>query len=496
VGVRRIPIVTPRGWIAPLSDLHLPSQNDSDDSEGQPEVRLELTRAGVQQVLSLYSQEQQSSRASYEFSLNLDDIQAAIRERRRTLGLGILAGLALGAIVLLMTTPLYPVTAQVVLERQELSSRATGGAMANPGSAFVATQAEVMQSQTVVESAVESLPRPARLDPDDDAVADALEWVQATPVSGTQVIALSYLGPDPAYGVDLLNAIVGSYRDVLRHNEQASQQQKVLAKKAEVEVLLAEADDVQKKVDALRADNRLLGSAAEAAEAQAEVLRENTDQLSAIRNDRIALENRLATGGEQLAILDPATRSLQEQLWQAEAELSRVQLTLQPRHPAVEAARQEVEVLRKQLRESSKATPEALRRDIEAARGLEQQLAATFEREQERMAEIERYRREEEALLVELDRIRELTDARRSELLDQRLLARLAESGEVGVAARMIEVPAMPIAAIWPKPLLVLGGGAILGLIGGFGMALLSLRQSRAQWVAGSQTAAGKANFA
>lgn len=479
-----------------MSDLHLPRENDPDDSEGKPEVRLELTRAGVQQVLSLYSQEQESSRANYEFTLSLDDLQAAVRERRRTLGLGILAGIALGAMVLLVTTPLYPITAQVVLERQELSSRATGGAMANPGSSFVATQAEVMQSQAVVEAAVDSLPRPARLGADADAVADAREWVQATPVTGTQVIALSYLGPDPAYGVDLLNAIVEAYRGVLRKNEQASQEQKVLAKQAEVAVLQAEAEDVQARIDALRVENRLLGTAAEAAEAQAEVLREHTDQLAAIRNDRIALENRLATGGEQLAILDPATRSLQEQLWQAQAELSRVQLTLQPRHPAVESARQEVEVLRKQLRESSKATPDALRRDIAAARGLEEQLASAFEREQERMAEIERYRRSEESLLIELDRIREMTDARRSELLDQRLLARLAESGEVGVAARLIEVPIQPESAIWPKPLLVLGGGAVLGLIGGFGMALFSLRQSRAQWIAGSQAAAGKANFA
>jgi uncharacterized protein involved in exopolysaccharide biosynthesis len=483
-------------WTHALSDLHLPNQPDSDDPEGQPEVRLELTRAGVQQVLSLYSQEQESSRSSYEFSLSFDDLQSAIRERRRTVVVGLLAGLVASLLLLALSTPLYPVSAQVVLERQEVSSTTIGGAMANAGSAFIATQAEVMHSRSVVDAAVETIPRPAHLDEEDDVAADALAAVQATPVTGTQVIVLGYLGPDANHGVRLLEAIVEAYRGVLRKNEQLSQGQKLRAKQAEIGVLDSEAKDVESEIDALRTEHRLLGTADDAAAAQAAILSDHTDQLAEIRKDRIALENRLATGGDQLAILDPATRSLQEQLWQAEAELSRVQLTLRPRHPAVASARQEVEVLSKHLRMSSKATPDALRRDIEAARGLEEQLAITYEAERERMAEIERYRRNEEILLVELERIRDMTDERRSELLDQRLLARLAESGEVGVTARMIEAPTLPEAAVWPKPFLLLAGGGILGLLGGVGFALVSLRRSRGQWFAGSQPAGGKAKFA
>ena len=112
------------------------------------------------------------------------------------------------------------------------------------------------------------------------------------------------------------------------------------------------------------------------------------------------------------------------------------------------------------------------------------------------MAEIENYRRNEDILLAELGRIRDMADARRSELLDQRLLTRLAESGEVGVTARIIEAPTLPEGAVWPKPILVLAGGAILGLMGGFFMALVSLRRSRGQWVASSKAAGGKAKRA
>lgn len=93
-----------------MRDIHLPTPTDPDDSDGQPEVRLELTRAGVQQVLSLYSQEQESNRSEFEFSLRFEDLQAAFRERRKMVALGTLAGVVFGCLVLLISTPLYPVT--------------------------------------------------------------------------------------------------------------------------------------------------------------------------------------------------------------------------------------------------------------------------------------------------------------------------------------------------------------------------------------------------
>jgi len=478
-----------------LRDIHLPTPTDPDDSDGQPEVRLELTRAGVQQVLSLYSQEQESNRSEFEFSLRFEDLQAAFRERRKMVALGTLAGVVFGCLVLLISTPLYPVTAQVVLEHHEVLSNSIGGDLGTGGSAFIATQAEVMHSPSVVGAAVALIPRAMHLDPEDDAVADAVEAVQAAPVTGTQVVALGYLGPDADHGVRLLGAIVEAYRGVLRKNEQESQNQRLMAKQAEIEMLDDEASGVEGQIQALRTEHRMLGTADEAAESQANILRDHTAQLSTIRNQRIALENRLATGGEQLAILDPATRSLQEQLWQAEAELARVQLTLKSRHPAVESAQQEVEVLRTQLRANSKATPGALRRDIEAARGLEAQLGLVYELERERMVEIERYRRDETNLLIELERIRGMSDVRRSELLDQRLVARLAESGEVGVTARMIEEPILPEEATWPRPKFVLAGSAILGLFGGVVTAIISLRRSREEWLAGPSAAANEANI-
>jgi uncharacterized protein involved in exopolysaccharide biosynthesis len=465
-----------------LSDIHLPSAPDSDEDGDQPEVRLELTRAGVEQVLSLYSQEQGSKRSETEFAISFEDIQQAIQERRQMLAIGLVSGILLGALVLLISTPLYPVSAQIVLERHEVSSEVTSGGPGHGGSAFIATQAEVMASHSVIAGAVASIPRASHLSEDDDGAADAIEWVVATPITGTQVVALGYLGPDAEHGAQLLEAILVSYRSVLANIETQSQQQKLEAKQAEIDLLAKEATEVTAEIDTLRLGHGILGGGEDAAAIQTEILRDYSQQLSDVRSQLISLESRLAAGGEQLAILDPATRALQEQLWQAEANLSRVRLTLMPQHPAVEAAQQEVTVLRRQLRDSSSATPEALKRDIEATAALEKQLLIVYARERDRMAAIEKYRREENVLIGELDRIREMSDERRSELIDQRLVTRLAEAGEVGVTARMIEAPVLPEGAAWPKPMIVLAAGALLGLMGGFTAALISLRKSRDLW--------------
>jgi len=457
----------------------LPSKNDPREVEKQPEVRLELTRAGVEQVLSLYAQERGSRRADEGFSIGLEDLQQAFRERRRMIVVGLAAGVAFGLLVLIASAKLYSVAAQVVIERHDATRTGTGETAATGGAGFVATQAEIMASRSVVDAAVASLPRPGHLDPEDDAGADALESVVATPVTGTQVVSLGYLGPDAEYGVRLLEAIVVAYRQVASQLEQDSQQQKLDAKQVEVGLLEDEADAIERRIEALRGEHVVAGSGDDAAQAQSETLRDLTRQIAEVRNERIALQSRLATGSRQLAILDPATKALQDRLWEAEAELARVKLTLMPKHPAVEAAEQNVDVLRQQLRASASATPAALRRDIDALTRLEAQLERAHAHERERLVGLESYRREEGALAAELAQVRERTDSARSELVDQRLLTRLADAGEIGIAARIIEAPTPPDGPTWPRPGLILPAGAAAGLFGGFVAALISLRRSR-----------------
>lgn len=458
-----------------MSDTHLPSTTEDDGQS--PEVKLELTRAGIQQVLSLYAQDHEAPTSPDAFSIRMEDVMKVLAEKRRMLLMGVLAGLALGSLVLLFSTPLYPVSAQVVIERHDVSTSRPISGPGGGGSAFVATQAEVMQSRSVIAAATDRLPHPPYLEADDDPVTSALETVVASPVSGTQVVALGYLGPDPNYGVELLTAVVAAYKNTIRANEAQNQNMKLEGEQREIDALNEEALALEQKLQSMRTANNIVGTAEDAVATQSVVLQGLNQQLADARSQRITLENRLAAGGDKLSILDPATRSLQEQLWQAEAALGRARLTLMPAHPAVQAAERDVAVLKKQLRSSSKATPGALKRDVQSFAGLEQQLKTVYAEETQRMAELEAYRRQESVFALELERVREMSDARRRELLDQRLLARLAETGEIGISAQMIEAPRIPEGPAWPKPRFVLAVGVLLGLLGGFAAALFSLRR-------------------
>jgi uncharacterized protein involved in exopolysaccharide biosynthesis len=148
-------------------------------------------------------------------------------------------------------------------------------------------------------------------------------------------------------------------------------------------------------------------------------------------------------------------------------------------HPTYLQAKRNVAVLRAQLASSAGGSLTALRQQIDEARRLEAELADIEKRSRERLEEIEVHRREENKLLLDLSRKQSQVDQWRRDLLDQRVVTRLAKTGDVGIGARLIEEPTVPETAVWPKKKLMLAAGGALGLLLGFGIGLFSLRRQR-----------------
>lgn len=409
-------------------------------------------------------------------AFTLDDVLQVLQRQRRTLLAGAIAGVLITLLVLALTTSLYAVSARVVITQQSAGKLVDTD---SGSSTFIATQAEVIHSPTVVQAAVAALPTPDHLSPEDDAVADALNSVHASAVSGTRVIALGYLGGDANYGAALLTAMVDAYVTDLRDTTRLSQAQSLDTKTAELDVLLEEIGKQESKIGELRQISAIVGTADEAATTQIERLSDQVTELMKVRNRRIELESRLATGGARLNSDDPVRNSLLEEMRQAESKLARAKLSLTTAHPTVVAAERNVEVLRVQLDASFNASPRKLWQQIREASRQEAQLAALEAQSRERLEVIEVRRRDENELIEELARTRSLADEWRRELFDQRLVARLAQSGDVGIGARFIAEPAVPDGAVWPKPALMLPAGAVFGLVGGFLFALVSLQRQR-----------------
>ncbi|MGE0621959.1 MAG: GumC family protein [Pseudomonadales bacterium] len=472
-----------------MTDTNLPSESNGRDLSA-PEVRLELTQAGVRQVLSLYAEDQAGRAAHGGMEIGFAEILKAVLERKGLVAGCLLAGVVVGLLVLLVATPLYTVTTQVVLDQQDtLESTLNNG---RGGSAFIATQAEIMQSHSVVADAVARVPPPAVQE--EDPVAAAMESLQASPVSGTQVVALSYVGPDPVYGEKLLRATVEAHQRRLIDDERRSQAGRLEVKEGEYAALVAEVELLEDRLREVRREYFNGGSAEDVLAAQNQNIRNQYQQLLEVRAQRYGLENQLLAGSTAIQSNDSAIRSLQDRLFQAEAEVARLRQTLQPSHPSRVAAERQVTLLREQLAGTTRATPQALQRQLEALKGVEVALVEGLDLANEELAESERRGRAEQLIMDELAQTRGIMEQRRRALLDQRLFTRLAETGEVGVTARIIAEPIQPLGPTWPNPPLVLAVCGSIGLMAGVFWALMAFRARQSDWFGGSRSmaAAGK----
>jgi uncharacterized protein involved in exopolysaccharide biosynthesis len=410
------------------------------------------------------------------FGFTLGDLILVLKQRRLFLLVGALAGVGLAILVLAVTSPLYAVSAQVVITQQtpgQLIDTDSGS------SAFIATQAEVIQSLTVVQAAVATLPPPSYLGPEDDAVLNALGAVHASAITGTRVIALGYLGADAKYGAALLNAMVDVYVTEVRSTIRSGQAKLLDTKSAEYETLMEEIASLESRINDLRRANGVIGNADEAAAAQASQLKIYAENLMEVRNRRIELENRLATGVATMTADDPLRNSLRQDLRQAESELAKARRSLTAEHPAVVTAERNVKVLRAQLASIVGGSLGIQRQQINEAARLEAELVILEAESRTRLEVIELHRREENKLLADLVRMQSQADEWRRELFDQQVVARLAQAGDVGIGARIIEEPVLPEQPVWPKKKIMVLAGTVFGLAVGFLCALVSLRRQR-----------------
>jgi len=450
-----------------------PSNLPSETAARNPDLLPEIVRSVVNEFIGVYRHAPQPPPV---FGFTWGDIVEVVKKRFRFLLIGAVVGIQLAIIALMLIKPLYAVSAQVVITQQapgQLIDMDAGS------SAFIATQAEVMHSLDVVQAAVAKLPRPPHLEPEQDGIAEAMDAVQASAISGTRVIALGYLGVDANYGAALLNAMIDVYLTKVRSTTSSGQTNLIDTKGAELKELLEEIAREESQLNDLRRVAGILGTADEAAAAQSERLNGLAAEVTEARNQRIKLKSQLATGGGTLIADDRVRSSLREDLRQAESELAKARTTLTSEHPAAVAAKRNVEVLRAQLASSDGGSRGVVRQQVDEAVRLEKELAAIEAKARERLKVIEVHRRKENKVLVELERMQLQADKLRSELLDQRLEARLAKAGDVGIGARVIAEPVIPSRPVWPKKAIMLFAGAALGLAVGFVVALLSLRKKR-----------------
>jgi uncharacterized protein involved in exopolysaccharide biosynthesis len=132
--------------------------------------------------------------------------------------------------------------------------------------------------------------------------------------------------------------------------------------------------------------------------------------------------------------------------------------------------RQQIVTLKRQLSESSAA---AVQRELQAAIGTEQRMSALYDREVEKGKALDVHRVKEEQLLTEIRSLTTVHDAAMAKLKEVELESEARAEGGAGVVVRVLEAAAADDEVMWPRAELVLLPCALVGLMGGLGLAVV-----------------------
>jgi uncharacterized protein involved in exopolysaccharide biosynthesis len=476
----------------------------TEQAGSQPEVRLELTNAEGRQVWALYSERPETAPpptpAAGRF---LEDLLAIAWRRRRLILAGAGVGAALGVAYLIATPSIYVIRALVHIEQRDSVLQQYDAVRA--ASTFIATQSEVLHSPSIVNDTFDALgdlvakPQPGILkrvktwvrshlpfvdpaaagDERAAAVMAALASLDATPVVGTEVMAITYRTIDPQGGVAFLDSLIGRYREYVRELETRAHIEGLALLREQDQELGHELDRLEAQWDELHAHTLALGQDENALSVQKLRLEEHARASVAAQGRRIELENRLGQLRQNGATL-PQKDQLVEELRATEAALAELRAGVSDRHPDVRRMEQKVALLKQQMQRDSATQLDELEGELRAARRTEQQLERLYDSEWASAKELEVRRMRELDVRREIERIESKRDAVLALLRDKELRVLSLQSGHSGTVVHVLDPPAIPPEAVWPVPGMVLSVFAFLGAVGGALLALGAERKLRA----------------
>ncbi len=479
-----------------MADQRLTKGNDS-----QPEVRLELTNAEGRQVWALYSERPHSApEQTAPLGRYLEELLAIAWEWRRRILVGAGIGAALGVVYLLLSPSVYVVRALVHIEQRDSVLQQYEAVRTD--TTFIATQAEVFHSPSIVANAFDSLGLPARSpglikrarmfvqslvpfltappsDPKAAAVLAALAALDTSPVLGTEVMAISYRTADPQGGVRFVDALIDRYREYVRELETEAHQEGLDLLRAQDRELALQREALEQRYGELHSATLALGDDANALSIQKLRLEEQARAVVNAQGRRIELENRLAlhrqNGGP------PEERGqLVEELRAAEAAMADLRSAVSERHPDVRRLEQRTQLLREQIERNGAVQIAELERELGAVRRTEQMLSQLHDGEWAAAKTLEERRLKEVQVRQEIERLDQKRDAVLALLRDKELQVLSRQSDHSGTVVRVLDPPTVPIDRVWPITGVVLLLFGMLGALGGLGAALYAERKGRA----------------
>ncbi len=463
-------------------------------------------------------------------ALRLRDIIALAWKGKWYLSGCVLVSLLAGAGYLMKVEPTYQVNARLLVQQEgfplerDIQSR--------KDTEFLATQAEIIGSPAVVEQAAVSLEgkMPAGFG-EGGVVRSILGSLLVKPVTGTNVLSISFRSHDEEFAVDTVNAIVHSYQKYLQEMDRDSNLHALDLLTESERTLRSDLEDLQAKYRRIRKNSPLMGQGAQAASVQRSLLENLGMSLSATRTRRIELENQIRVMklsptahvalADKGAVITPVSAparlqsvssqpddpelvdwrdslvpnmqaegyeslmSFRQQVALAEIRLQGLERNYGEKHPEMKAVRKEVSAWKKVLHEMVENAPKMLERDLATIELQEQRLTDLYEKEFEKAKVVDSHLLEEQQALDGIQRVQMIHDSILTQLRELQLADQALENGRSVVKVAVLEAPALKHHPIWPKKSVLLGGCLSLGLVAGMGL-IAGFARASAPTTAGS----------
>ncbi len=444
--------------------------------------------------------EDAASEAPARPEFHIADYWAIVVKRRWLLAVCVAAALVAGVLATVLTRPKYTAKTVLDVERQVADPVTFGSSRElGPGSDFLPSQVQLMQSREVAERVVRRLnllanpqfnpnrytdfrpdasgrvPQPSEA----DVVAAALRvksWLEVWIMRNTSLMEITATAPSAELAAAIPNAVADSYIDwnIESRFKYIGQSSQFLA--SQIEQAKAEIEAKEKELLAFGRQKEIVASDADANPALQKLESVSRDLASAV-GDRVAKEARYeelrSTPPEVLAETSSSEISaMRAEIQKLEREYADKSAVYKPEWPAMQQLKAQIDGLRETVRSSTSASAAKI---VQAARGeyltalrREQSLQAMTRSEQSAALAQGGSAVEYRNLRVEIDTKRALLDNLLRQQGETEVISRLRDDQltSVRIVDRALE-PAEPFAPSLQKNLLaalVLGAALGLGL--------------------------------
>lgn len=451
---------------------------------------------------------------------------SVIWQRKWSLALWVVAGVVLGGAYLIFAGPSCEVAARVLIEDVTNIIDQNHGWRQDKDRELLATQREIIRSPAILQSVIHST-RPVRSGVENsEALADILSRLRVDPILGTDVLSIRYTGTAPAEALATVEAVISSYRSFVKQHEQEAHQETASLLRERQRVLQVEIAQLHLEFQQLRQKGPLMGQGTGVANTQLTFLNDLSRTLANTQSRRLQLENHLQTltlasapsltttpasqtvvpaslilpetprhaggwqGTEQresfgpreldfrtlaetellariaregsLSITDPTP--IQQAIVAAQAEEANLTQRFGPKHPDVKAVRQRIETLRAIVEQTVATAPERLEQELRALRVQESRLNELYSQELAAAKRGDEFLVREQQLTSDIDHLRSLQNTVTAELQHRELLEQAARQGNLRVAVRVLDGPALIPRELAASPKLILSLFSALGL--------------------------------